>query len=101
MTEELWFIRSYAADQQEPISIHSIFLRADWQDAFVPHLELSGFATVDLHDGSTFVQAEAEYALGDRWNLGALATGNFGGRRTDDGSLPQAASLILKLARYF
>jgi hypothetical protein len=101
VTQELWFIRAYAGDQQEPISIHSIFLRADWQDAFIPHLELSGFANVDLFDGSTFVQAEAEYALGDRWNLGAIASGNFGGRRTDDGSLPQAASLILKLARYF
>jgi hypothetical protein len=101
VTQELWYIRSYAADQQEPISTHSFFLRADWQDAFIPHLEFSGFANVDLHDGSTFAQAEADYALGDRWSLGALAAGNFGGRRSDYGSFPQALTFILKLARDF
>jgi len=101
VTTELWFIRAYAFDQQEPISIHSVFLRADWTDAFIPHLELTGFANVDLEDGSTFGQAEADYAIGDYWRAGALAAANFGGRRSNYGSLPQAATFILKLARYF
>jgi hypothetical protein len=101
VTAALWFIRSYALDQQEPISTHSVFLRADWADAIVPHLELTGFATVDLHDGSSFAQASATYDLSNSWRIGALAATNLGRRRTDQGSLPQAASVIFKLARYF
>jgi hypothetical protein len=30
----LWYIRDYALDQQQPVSQHSLFLRADWVDAF-------------------------------------------------------------------
>jgi len=101
VTQELWFIRAYAADQQEPLATHSAFLRADWQDAFIPNLELTAFANVDLHDGSTLSQITADYYLSNAWTVGALAAAALGGRRTDQGSLPQAASVIVKLARYF
>lgn len=101
VTGELWFIRSYALDQQEPLATHSVFLRADWVDAIVPHLELTAFVTVDLHDGSSFAQASATYDLSDTWRAGVLAAADVGRRRTDQGSLPQAASVLLKLARYF
>ena len=97
----LWYVRSYAAEQQEPINTHSIFLRADWQDAFVPDLELTALTRVDLHDGSTLAQLTADYYLTDHWTVGALAAASLGGRRTDQGSVPQAASAILKLVRYF
>ena len=101
ITSELWYIRSYAADQQEPINTHSIFLRADWQDAFIPKLELTGFTRVDLHDGSSLAQLTADYYLTDFWTVGALAAASLGGRRTNQGSLPNAASVIFKVARYF
>jgi len=101
ITETLWYIRSYAVDQQEPINTHAIFARADWQDAFIPDLELTAFIRVDLHDGSSVAQATADYYLSNAWTVGAVAAVDPGGRRTDFGSLPQAASLILKLARYF
>jgi len=101
ITGTLWYIRDYALDQQEPLAIHSAFLRADWQDAFIPKLELSAFTNVDLHDGSSVTQVTADYYLSNAWTVGALAEGSLGGRRTDWGSLPQAASVIVKLARYF
>lgn len=97
---ELWYLRDYALDQQYPISRHSAFLRADWVDAFVPRLELTGFVNEDLHDGSGLVQLTADYYLSDRWTVGGLITANFGPARSDFGSLASAASFMLKVARY-
>jgi hypothetical protein len=101
VTGPLWFIRSYALDQQEPVGRHSAFLRADWVDAVIPKLELTGFADVDLNDGSSLVQLAADYYLSDAWTIGALATADLGGARTERGSLAQAGSVLLKLVRYF
>ena len=97
---ELWYIRSYAQDQQVPMSQHSAFLRADWVDAFVPDLELTALANVDLLDGSGLVQATADYYLSRTWTIGGLASFTFGTRRSEFGSLPQAGSILLRLVRY-
>jgi hypothetical protein len=97
---ELWYVRGYAQDQQDPISRHSLFLRADWVDAFVPNLELTGFVNADLHDGSDLFQLTADYYLSDHWTVGGLVSTNFGNSRSDFGSLPQAASFLIKVARY-
>jgi len=97
----LWYIRAYALDQVEPMSRNSIFARADWVDAFVFRLELSGFANVDLSDGSTLAQVSASYALSDAWGLGALLSANVGNRRSDFGSLPQFLSGVLTARAYF
>jgi hypothetical protein len=101
ISAELWYLREYALDQQQPVTRDSLFLRADWVDAFVPRLELVGFIDTDLHDGSSLVQVSADYYLSDRWTLGALALGSLGGRRSNVGSLPQAASLLVSVKRYF
>jgi hypothetical protein len=98
---QLWYIRSYAADQQAPLSRQTAFLRVDRQDAFVRNLELSGFVSADLQDGSGAAQAEADYFLSDRATIGGLVFGTFGGRRSDFGSTPSAVSVLVKLARYF
>jgi hypothetical protein len=96
----LWYVRSYAQDQQQPMSRHTAFLRADWTDAFVPDLELTALATVDLEDGSGLVQATADYYLSRAWTVGGLLDFTFGGRRSDFGSLPQAGGILLRLVRY-
>ena len=96
----LWYVRQYAADQQDLISRRFAFLRMDWVDAFVPKLEVSGFAETDLADGSTRVQLGADYYLSDRWTVGGLILLDTGGRHTDFGSLPQAGSVLLKVVRY-
>jgi hypothetical protein len=98
---ELWYLRSYALDQQEPISEHSLFLRADWVDAFVPNLELVGFINTDLYDGSSLVQLEADYYLSSAWTVGGLVIADVGRKHADFGSVSQAASVLLRLARYF
>lgn len=101
ITGELWYIRDYALDQQEQVNRSSIFLRADWVDAFVPKLELSGFVSSDAEDGSARLQLTADYYLSDRWTIGALVLAEFGGRHSDFGSLPQGGSVLFKVARYF
>jgi len=101
VARELWYLRAYASDRQEPIQRHSVFLRADWVDAFVPKLELTGFVLADARDGSTLWQAEASYAKTDHWSVGVLAGGTTGGRRSNFGSLSRGESVMLKAIRYF
>ncbi|HTY68697.1 MAG TPA: hypothetical protein VMH36_18740 [Alphaproteobacteria bacterium] len=98
---QLWYVRSYAAEQQDPLTEHSLFLRADWVDAFIPRLELTGFINMDLYDGSSLVQVTADYYLSNAWTVGGLMIADVGGKRSDFGSLPQSTSVLLKLARYF
>jgi hypothetical protein len=98
---ELWFLRGYAADQQEPMAQHSLFLRADWQHAFVRDLALTGFVDTDVHDGSGLAQFTADYYLSEQWTVGALTDIYYGRRRSDFGSLPQAATILAKITRYF
>lgn len=96
----LWYVRQYAADQQDLISRRFAFLRMDWVDAFVPKLEVSGFVETDLADGSTRLQLGADYYLSDRWTVGGLILIDSGGHHSDFGSLPQAGSVLLKVVRY-
>ena len=98
---ELWYLRGYAQDRQEPIGRHSLFLRADWVDAFIPRLELAGFANIDLNDGSTLAETTASYYLSDQWTIGAQLSANLGGRGTDFGSLPQRLAALFQVTRYF
>jgi hypothetical protein len=98
---ELWFIRSYALDRQDPLTRHSLFTRADWVDAFIRHLELTGFVNMDLYDRSSLAQLAADYFASSKWTIGVQASLNVGGRGSDFGSLPQRTSLLFKLTRYF
>jgi hypothetical protein len=98
---ELWYIRGYALDQQEPLTRQSLFLRADWVDAFIPHLEITGFINSDLYDRSGLAQIATDYYLSNVWTIGIQASANLGAKRSDFGSLPQASSVLLKVTRYF
>lgn len=98
---ELWFVRSYALDRQDPLTRHSLFARADWVDAFIRHLEVTGFVNLDLYDRSALAELAADYFASSRWTVGAQVTVNAGRPSSDFGSLPQRGSILFKLARYF
>lgn len=98
---ELWFIRSYALDRQDPLTRHSVFVRGDWVDAFIRHLELTGFVNMDVYDRSSLAQIAADYFASSNWALGVQASVNAGGSHSDFGSLPQHWTILFKLARYF
>ncbi len=101
VARQLWFVRAYASDRQEPLQRHAVFLRMDWVDFLVPKLELTGFALADAGDGSALLQLAADYARTDSWSFGVLATATTGGKRSNFGSLPQASSILFKATRYF
>jgi hypothetical protein len=101
IARELWYIRAYALDQQVPLARQSTFLRADWADAFVPNLEITGFINTNLYDGSSLIQASADYYISRTWTVGAQVNANVGSRNSDFGSLPQSVGALFKLARYF
>jgi hypothetical protein len=98
---ELWFIRSYALDRQDPLTRHYLFARADWVDAFIRHLELTGFVNMDLYDRSSQAQLTADYFASSKWTVGVQASVNVGGAGSEFGSLSQRGSMLFKLARYF
>jgi hypothetical protein len=83
------------------ISRHFAFLRADWIDAFIPKLELTGFVNADTYDGSGLLQISADYYLSDHWTVGGLIATHFGPARSDFGSLTEGANFMFKIARYF
>jgi hypothetical protein len=97
---ELWYIRAYALDQQVPLARQSAFLRADWVDALIPNLEITGFINPDLYDGSSLIQVSADYYISRSWTIGAQVNANAGSRRSDFGSLPQSVGALFRLARY-
>jgi hypothetical protein len=98
---EVWFVRGFAGEQQEPTARAGLFLRAYWQNAFIKNLNLSGFVLTDTRDCSTISQVSADYFLSARWTVGAIVDGYGGGRRSDFGSLPQRGSALAKITRYF
>ncbi|MBI1778131.1 MAG: hypothetical protein HYR63_22560 [Proteobacteria bacterium] len=101
VASELWYVRAFAADRQQPLTRQQMFLRANMPDAFWRGLELTALAFVDLTDGSSLAQLSASYYLTNAWTIGAYVSANLGSPRSERGSLPQAASAILQLVRYF
>lgn len=101
LAEALWYLRAYAEDRQQPMSRERWFLRAEWNDAFVPKLKLGGFVLLNPDDGSSFVQLATSYAWTDHWGLAAYWVNDLGGRDSEFGSLPQQMRAIFQLVHYF
>jgi hypothetical protein len=97
----LWYVRSYAQEQQVPMSKHRLFLRADWNDAFIFNLELTAFAEVNLYDGSTLSQLTATYAVTNLWTVEALGSASLGTSRSEYGSVPSLLTGLFTVRRYF
>ena len=100
LAAERWYLRGYASDQQEPVTRHEAFVRADWPRAFVPDLELSAFTFVDLLDGSALSQAAASYYLSNQWTASWFVSTNLGSTRSERGSFPDRVSAIAQLTWY-
>ena len=100
-SSELWYVRAYAADQQEPETRHQVFVRIAWPQAFVKELELDALTFVNLFDGSALSQVTAAYFLSDTWTAIAYGSMNTGIARSERGSMPQAGNMVLQLQRYF
>jgi len=98
---ELWYIRAFANDQQQPMAQQQVFVRADRTDALIRNLELTGFAFINIADGSSLLQLAGRDVASDSWTLAGYIMANVGGARSERGSLPQASGVTLQLVRYF
>lgn len=101
LASELWFIRQYAADRQEPMMRHQFFLRLDWQDLIPSKLNMGGVMFIRPDDGSLLAQASAQYFISRNWTVGLYMGGAAGGTDTVYGSLPWSASGVMQIVRYF
>ena len=101
LARELWFVRTYAMDEGEPLMRQQIFIRLDWPDAFIQYLNLGLVTFIDPFDRSTLTQLSAQYALSKRWSFGIYATAAFGGVHTEKGSIPWSRTAVLQIVRYF
>jgi hypothetical protein len=101
LANELWFIRAYAMDQQEPLMKQELFLRVDWPDAFIRFLDLGCVSFVNPFDRSALTQLSAQYVFSKHWTLGLYATGTFGGISDEKGSLPWSRNAVLQIVRFW
>lgn len=82
--ERLAHLRAEALATQEAPTRHTLFLHANWQDAFVPRLNLALMHHRDLTDDSRRLWFEARYHAGDieyaiQWQRGdGSPTSRFG-----------------------
>ncbi|MES2151276.1 MAG: hypothetical protein V4508_15985 [Pseudomonadota bacterium] len=98
---QFWFMRRYAADQQEPFARRELFLRADWQDFIPSTLNVGAVAFIAKADGSALTQVHAQYFLSRRWTLSAYVGAATGATSSVFGSLPWRWSTVFQVARYF
>jgi hypothetical protein len=101
LANELWFIRQYAADQQEPLMQQEVFLRLEQQDAFINYLNIGLTGFVNVFDGSFVTQIYGQYFLSNHWTLSAYLTGSFGSTSTEKGSIPWVENGVVQVKRYF
>lgn len=97
---EVWGIRQYAADQQEPLMQHQFFVRFDYPDVIPSKLNLGAVAFISPYDGSVLSQASAQYFLSRKLTVGSYLSGALGSGRSEHGSLPWATSIILRAVWY-
>ncbi len=100
LAAECWFVRQYAADQQEALMQHQFFLRFDWQDIIPSRLNAGSVFFISPYDGSFLAQASAQYFISRNWTLGVYLGGASGGSDSVFGSLPSSASGVLQIVRY-
>lgn len=91
----------YGAYLQEPVSKHSLFLRAVQSELANGKLTLSGISNISLVDQSGSGQIEAAYEVTEDFIVTGRVGVSFGGRKTDFGSQSSRAFSTLKLNYHF
>ena len=66
----LWSIRDFAQRNMAPASRQQVFIRSQWQEAFVKKLDLANLLQINSVDLSFFAQSSAKYNLNDNLIIG-------------------------------
>ena len=99
---QLRLVGRSAALAQEPLSKHSLFLRAVQAEAFgKTGLDIGAIAAVSLADGSGSAQFSVSYDIRENAVITGRIGGTFGGRETDFGSRPNDAFATIEAVYHF
>lgn len=101
LSNQLWYIRQYAADQQEPFAQQQIFIRFEKQEAFIKYLNLGSITFLNSADGSSLTQLYGQYFINNNWTFAAFYTGSFGSLSSEKGSIPWEQNGVIQIKRYF
>ncbi len=101
LVSQLWYVRQYANDQQEPLTQSEFFIRLDYPDLFFNHHNLDLVSFINSFDGSSVTQLSSQYQLSEAWTFAGYFTVFAGGPTTVYGSLPVNNSLSGKVSYYF
>jgi len=101
MLGQLWSVRQFAQEAEEPLSRHALFIRSFWQDALIYKLDLTGIFQMNLEDKSFFIQPLAAYHLGDRTTLSLAFNFFLGPGESEYGSLPQLWNVRAGIQYFF
>ncbi|MFH0785540.1 MAG: hypothetical protein V2B20_26835 [Pseudomonadota bacterium] len=101
MLGQLWSVRQFALEAEEPLSRHALFIRSFWQDVLIYKLDLTGIFQMNLEDKSFFIQPLAAYHLGDRTTLNLAFNFFLGAGESEYGSLPQLWNVRAGIQYFF
>lgn len=101
MLGQLWAVRQWSKDAQEPISKHSLFIRLFWEDAFIDSLDITEIALINLMDGSFYNQIVLSYCLRKNLFLTLSSTLFIGSRKSEYGSLDPMGDIKAGIRLYF
>jgi hypothetical protein len=97
---ELWYLRDYAAAQQEPINRQTVFARIAKDDWLTPKLSVSALSIWDLTHNSWLAQLDLDYQLSSRLGVELMYQATRGSANSDFGSAPVANSYFLNFKWY-
>ena len=98
---QLWHIRRWAREAQQPLSRHSFFIRSFWENVLSPKLDLSGLLNIPLSDRSFFIQPQVDYQHSDNVVFSLNASFFVGSKQSEYGSLPEKANWRAEIRYYF
>lgn len=98
---QLWNIRNYARNNQEPMSTNSIFLRNNYSYGRDQDFNFSQILDFNVGDQSFFIQLMGEYKFIKNFIGSAIFSANMGAYRSEYGSLPRQQEGRLGLKYYF
>jgi hypothetical protein len=98
--QSYWLYRSWIQQQQEMATRRALTLYANWRDAVVKRLDVTGLTRINLADKSSFSWLEFRYHW-DQVDLALQWQTTAGQPLTEYGALPQSRATTLSLRSFF
>ncbi len=98
---QLWYVRQYASDQQEPLAQQELFLRVDVPEVGFQKLGANALAFIHPQDGSALLQVSPEYNFSDHLTFAAYWISFLGSSTSQYGTIPIQNSISAKAIYYF